>query len=266
MLYSPEHTAWLDRVNPVTKLWLLLMAMIGLLFIHNVNVMFLLTPALVLFVLTGTGHSKRFILLLMLPFLFIFVSTSTSMMFFGKGTTLWWHWGPVRITRESFYRGVHIGLRALCFGLMGLLFALTTRPVLLFYSLMQQLNLPPKYAYGFMASVRLLPLIINEFKTLRRAYKVRGVQVSNNASGVMKKLRLYAIPLLAQSIRRAKRIAVAMEARRFDSKAARTYYYRLSFSRFDVIMIGSWIAIFAGAWLVGNHISIVAITDVRFNG
>ena len=244
----------------------MLAGIIAILFIQNVNVMFPLTAALIVLVLAGSGHPRSRVMLLMLPFLFVFFSTSTSMIFFGKGSTLWWHWGIVQITRESFYRGIHVGLRALCFGLMGLLFVLTTRPVLLFYSLMRQLRLPPKYAYGFMASVRLLPLIMSEFRTLRQAYKVKGVQVSKNLNGMMQALHLYAIPLLAQSIRRAQRIAVAMEARRFNNQADRTYYYRIGFSKADIILIICWAAIFLGSWLLGWHLPVISITDVRLNG
>ncbi len=54
--------------------------------------------------------------------------------------------------------------------------ALTTKPVYLFYSLMQQVNMKPKYVYSFMAAIRLIPLMIEEMKTLHHALKVRGVQ------------------------------------------------------------------------------------------
>src|SRR5690625_7111529 len=38
------------------------------------------------------------------------------------------------ITEESFFRGLHLGIRTVSFGLLGLVFALTTTPVQLFYS------------------------------------------------------------------------------------------------------------------------------------
>jgi energy-coupling factor transport system permease protein len=203
-------------------------------------------------------------LLFLIPFLFVFVSTSASMIMFGKGETLWWEWGPVFISRESFFRGMHVGFRAFSFGLIGLLFALTTRPVLLFYSMMQQLRLPPRYAYSFMASLRMLPLMLEEFKMLKQAYKVRGIQFMKSWSGLMEGIRLYAIPLLAQSIRRAQRIAVAMEARRFNNSKKRTYYYRSGFSFTDGLMVVCWISIFTGAWLIGSWWPMFTITDVRF--
>ncbi|WP_245807812.1 energy-coupling factor transporter transmembrane protein EcfT [Halobacillus massiliensis] len=41
---------------------------------------------------------------------------------------------------------------------------------------MQQVNMKPKYVYSFMAAIRLIPLMIEEMKTLHHALKVRGVQ------------------------------------------------------------------------------------------
>lgn len=235
-----------------------------ILFIHNVNVLLVLTAALVCWVFGASGYPAGKVFLFILPFLFVFLSTGMSMVLFGQGETLWWQWGPIDISRESFFRGLHVAFRALCFGMIGLLFALTTRPVLLFYALMQQLKLPARYAYGFMASLRLMPLILQEFKTLQKAYKVRGVQFRNNGQGLVHRMKMYAIPLLAQSIRRAQRIAVSMEARRFNRQAERTYYYQTGFSGADGLMIIGWIGIFIAAWWLGWHFPFVEITDVRF--
>ncbi|WP_138432048.1 energy-coupling factor transporter transmembrane component T family protein [Fodinibius saliphilus] len=265
MLYKEKYSSWISRINPSLKLVLMMGGILVILFIHNINVMIPLVVGFAGMLLLGTGQPKGKVLLFVLPLLFIFFSTGASMILFGKGDTVWWQWGPAVITRESFYRGVHIGFRALSFGLIGLLFALTTRPVLLFYSMMQQLRLPPRYAYGFMASLRLLPLIYEEFKTLQKAYKVRGVRSKRGLNGWWQRIRRYAIPLLAQSIRRAQRIAVAMEARRFNNSVQRTYYYQPGFSSADGLMVIWWVGIFVGAWTVGVQWPLFEITDVRFN-
>lgn len=264
MLYSSKYTSWMHGVNPALKLGIMLSGITAVLLIHNINVLLSLTIGLIFLVCLASGHPIRRVALFILPFLFVFISTGMSMILFGQGDTIWWHWGPVAITRESFFRGLHVGLRALCFGLMGLLFALTTRPVLLFYSLMQQLKVPPRYAYGFMASLRLLPLMLQEFNTLRQAYKVRGVKFGNSWNGLVQRGKFYAIPLLAQSIRRAQRIAVSMEARRFNTQVKRTYYYQPGFSGVDGLMLICWIGIFTVAWWIGWHHPITEITDVRF--
>lgn len=210
-----------------------------------------------------SGHPWKRVLLFSIPFVIIFISTSTSMIFFGKGETTWFRWGLVHITEESFYRGIHLGFRALSFASVGLMFALTTRPVLLFYSLMQQLKLPPKFAYSFMAAIRLFPIMLEEFQTLRYALKVRGVSAEKGLRGFYQKLKFFSIPMLAQSIRRAQRIAIAMEAKRFSNSQKRTYFYQIGYSRYDLFFILYLLLAIPLAYWVSNQWPYFNILDVR---
>ncbi|SFK72965.1 energy-coupling factor transport system permease protein [Paenibacillus sp. 1_12] len=255
---------WLHRVNPGLKLLLSIVMFFVVLLTDNINVLVNVTAAQLLLLLCCSGHPLRRLLLLLVPFGLLFVSSSMSMMMFGKGDAVWLQWGLARVTEESFFRGAHIGLKTVNMALSGLLFALTTRPVALFYSLMQQGRLPAKYAYSFMAALRLLPMMIGEFQTLQMAMKVRGVKRRIGFRGVYDTLKVYAIPLLAQSIRRAQRIAVAMEAKRFSTGRQRTYYYRIGFSVADLGLI-LYLAVMLGAALyAGQHAPYFQIGDVRY--
>lgn len=259
----PHVETWLHRINPSLKLVLFVVLFLAILFIHNLNVLINFTYASLLLLFVFSGHPLRRLLLYSSPFIIIFISSATAMIFFGDGETTWWRWGLVHITEESFYRGLHIGFRALNFAAFGLLFALTTRPVNLFYSLMQQLKLPAKFSYSFMAGIRLLPIMFEEFQTLRQAAKVRGGLSGRGPASWYKKLRFYSIPLLAQSIRRAQRIAVAMEAKRFSSTRKRTYYYILSYSWYDALYVLVLVAAITGAYLAGSNWPYFPVTDVR---
>ena len=254
---------WLHRVNPSFKLVSFLVLFVLVLFTHNPNVLVNATVVLIVLFALGTGYPPRFLMLCALPVVLLFASSVTSMMFYGKGETTWFRWGLVHITEESFYRGLHIGFKSVDFALMGLLFALTTRPVRLFYSLMQQCGLPAKYAYSFMAAVRLIPMMADEFQTLRHALTVRGVWRRKSFYG---KLKACAIPLLAQSIRRAQRIAVAMEAKRFAQAGRRTYYYEIGFSRTDLVFLFGAVALAVASYRLGTAFPYFDVTDVRYNG
>ncbi|MBO8176326.1 MAG: energy-coupling factor transporter transmembrane protein EcfT [Bacillus sp. (in: Bacteria)] len=226
---------WLHQMNPAVKLLVMLFFFITVLFIHNPNVSFYIMVGCLLMFVLFTGYRWKHLLMFLLPFLVIFISTSTSMMFFGKGETTWWKWGLIHITEESFYRGLHLGFRALTFALLGLTFSLTTRPVYLFYSLMQQLKLKPKYAYSFLAGARLIPIMFLEFQTIRQALMVRGVMNEKGVKAFVERMNRYAIPLLSQSIRRAQRLAVAMQAKGFSEESERTYYYEMKINKHDVL-------------------------------
>ncbi|MBP3953230.1 energy-coupling factor transporter transmembrane component T family protein [Bacillus suaedae] len=261
--YDVKNT-WVTKVNPSLKLLLFMLLFSVVIFTHNPNVLVLFTSFCAIVLFTYSGHPLKYLLLYSSPFVLVFVSSSTAMIFFGKGDITWFQWGLIHITEESFYRGLHLGFRALSFAVLGLLFALTTKPVLLFYSLMQQLKLSPRYAYSFMASIRLMPIMVEEFQTLRHALKVRGIKEKKGVMGVYQKLMFYSIPLLAQSIRKAQRIAVAMEAKRFSNLKKRTYYYELTYSRYDVGIIIFFLLIVVMAYVLGILFPMISITDVRY--
>lgn len=259
----PYRETWLHQVNPSLKLFVCLALFLFVLFTHNPNVMLNGVAAALLVLFGASGHPGRRLALYALPALVLFVSSSTSMMFYGKGETTWMKLGIVHITEESFYRGMQVGMKSLCFAFVGLLFALTTRPVHLFYSLMQQCRLRPKYAYSFMAAMRLVPIMIEEFQTLRHALAVRGVGRQRGLAGLYRKVKAYAVPMLAQSIRRAQRIAVAMEAKRFAGNGRRTYYYEIGFSPADAIFVAGVAVLVVAAYAFGWLLPYFPVTDVR---
>lgn len=232
----------LYRVNPTLKLIVLLISFVGILFIQDIHVVQFYLSILLIVYLFSTRLSLKLNIVLFLLLLLLFLSSATSMIFFGKGTTTWFRWGLIHITEESYHHGMFLGLRALVCAFLGILFSITTKPVLLFYSLMQQLRLKPRYAYSFMAGIRLLPLVLEEFQIIKKAIYVRGDKKKWGIGGLFYKLRLYTVPLLAQSIRRAYRSAIAMEAKRF-SDLKRTYYYSIPFTKCDLIFLGLFVII-----------------------
>lgn len=262
--FSYKET-WLHKVNPSFKFIFTVLLFISVLFIHNINVVINFMIGTLLLYMVWTGHPWKRLLIISIPFLFIFLTSSTSMIFFGKGEITWFKLGLVHITEESFFRGLHLGFRGIIFATLGIVFSLTTRPVYLFYSFMQQLKLKPKYAYSFMAAVRLIPIMIEEFQTLRYALKVRGVHDQKGVVSFFKKMKSYAIPMLSQSIRRAHRIAIAMEAKRFSNTTQRTFFYHLSYSKFDLFFLGYFILIIPIAYYTAMNFPYFPIEDVRYD-
>ncbi|ARI78717.1 energy-coupling factor transporter transmembrane component T family protein [Halobacillus mangrovi] len=257
---------WLHKINPSVKLLIIILLFLHLLMVHNPNFLLNYLVGILILYLFFTGQPWKRLFYISIPFLLIFLTSSTSMIFFGKGEITWIKWGLVHITEESFFRGLHLGFRGIIFAILGVVFALTTRPVYLFYSLMQQVKMKPKYAYSFMAAIRLIPLMIEEMQTLHYALEVRGVQNKKGIRGFYHKLKSYSIPLLSQSIRRAYRIAVAMEAKRFSNHNKRTFFYKIGFSKFDVIFLLYLAVIISIAYFTSVHFPYFSIIDVRYEG
>lgn len=197
-----------------------------------------------------SGYSWRRLLLFSIPIVISLVSSTVTMILFGRGEIIWWQWGIIKISEESFYQGLLLGFKAASFGFLSLIFLLTSRPIILFYALMQQFRMPAKFAYSFIAAIQLVPFIIDELKTRSNALKIRGVEFSKGIKGFFERLRMYTVPIFAQSIRRAQRLAVAMEAKRFQMGAKRTYYYPTSYAPIDAVFTVFIITLTVGAILL----------------
>jgi energy-coupling factor transport system permease protein len=205
-----------------------------------------------LLLLLASGYKWRRLFLFVIPILVSALSSSLGLLLFGRGQSVIWQWGLVKISEESIAAAQLLGSKALVIGIISLILLLTTPPVLLFYSFMQQLKLPAKYMYSAMAAIRMIPMIIEEYHIRSRALRVRRVTFPRGLKGYLRRMQLYSVPLVAQSIRRAQRIAIAMEAKQFHLERARTYYYVTTYSKHDQIMLSYAVGILLLGWLCGS--------------
>ena len=130
--------------------------------------------------------------------------------------------GPVTITGGELATAVAITLRLAAVAVPGLLFVATTDPVDLADSLVQQWHAPPRFAYGALAALRLLPLLAQEWRTIGSARRARGVGAGRNPVRALQLFGSQVFALLVVAIRRATRLAAAMDARGFDAGLPRT--------------------------------------------
>lgn len=249
-LFTPLRETWLFRVNPAVKF--IAFFILFLIIFFNQNVYFTLNQMIIygLFLFIFSGYSFKKLLLFSVPIALSFFSTTVTMILFGRGEMIWWQWGIIKISEESFYYGLLLGFKTACLGFLSLTFLLTSRPMILFYALMQQLKFPPKYAYSFIASIRMMPIIVEEWQARSNALKIRGVTYARGFKGIFERLRLYTVPLFAQSIRRAQRIAVAMEAKQFQMTRTRTFYYPTKYAQLDVVFIAVMLSLFCLGYIL----------------
>ncbi|WP_313238151.1 energy-coupling factor transporter transmembrane component T family protein [Sporosarcina ureae] len=241
--FTPKRETWLFRVNPALKFIVFFAFLI--ITLVNQSVPFAISQAVLYGIVfyVFSGYSLKKLSILSIPLVISFLSTGLTMLLFGKGEAVLWQWGLFKISEESIQHALLLGSKSLSFGFVGFTFILTIQPVLFFYAMMQQFRLPSKYAYSFIAAFRLIPAVTEELQIRRNALKVRNIQFSKGIKGLYKRLQSYTVPLFAQSIRRAQRIAVAMEAKQYQMGAARTYYYPTRYNGIDLffllVMIGS---------------------------
>lgn len=130
--------------------------------------------------------------------------------------------GPLRIGAETLAAGVGLGLRLLAVVGVGLLATATTDPIDLADSLVQQLRISPRFGVGALAAVRLLPLLSAEWQTIAMARRARGVEAGRSPIAALRLFAGQILTLLVGAIRRASRMATAMESRGFGSRRCRT--------------------------------------------
>lgn len=109
--------------------------------------------------------------------------------------------------------------RVLALVLPGALTFATIDPVDAASAAVRQLRLPVRGAYGVLAAVRLIPLLVDEWRLLGSAERARGVAGQGAPDAVRRWVRR-TLALLVAALRRAGRVSLALEARGFDSMTA----------------------------------------------
>lgn len=118
--------------------------------------------------------------------------------------------------------GLGLGLRIAAIALAGILALATTDPTDLAAGLVGHFRVPPRLAIGALAALRLIPVLAAEWGTITLARRARGVDAGRNPLAAARLAGGALVTLLVSAIRRSTRLALAMDARGFDSHLPRT--------------------------------------------
>jgi len=118
--------------------------------------------------------------------------------------------------------GLGLALRVVALALPGVLLAASTDPVRLADALSIHWRLPTRFAFGALAALRLVPLLVVELQTIRLARRARGVEAGRNPFAAARLFASDTFTLLVGAVRRGSRLATAMDARGFDSGIERS--------------------------------------------
>jgi energy-coupling factor transport system permease protein len=130
-----------------------------------------------------------------------------------------------------------LGLRVTAVALPGVLALGAVDPTEFADALVQHLRAPARFAYGTLAALRLLPLLAAEWHTIGLARRARGVEAGWHPVAALRLFGGRVFTLMAGAIRRATRLALAMDARGFDAGLPRTYARRSVFTRADAALV-----------------------------
>lgn len=258
-----EGDSFLHRLNPGVKLVANLFSILVLTMVFDP-----ITPLAFLLLALGTtwllgripllGLVRGLLPFLLLAFGFLWMNTVFPRQATGE---VLFNLGPIMATREGLDVGLSLGFRVLCYVSYSLMFVMTTGPTQLVLSLIQQGRLSYRLGYGILAAYRFLPLLQTEFELIGAAHKIRGVGSGRGPLGALRRWRSYVIPLLASAIRKAERVAIAMDSKGFGASSHRTYYQEMKVSISDIAFLVCVVALILALLLLSWRLGSLRLWD-----
>lgn len=247
----------LHDMNPSVKFVLVTLSMLAIAFFFNPWTPLLFWLGIILLQLTMSRINWKLWLLFMLPFSIGAFGYLWTTVVFGADTggTVILSFAGIDVTDEQLARALSLAFRVMAFSTLSLLFAFTTDPVKFIMSLMQQLKLSPKLAYGAMVGYQFLPVMKDEFIQIQQAQRLRGADKEKHSWQRLVGMRRVLIPMLAGAVRKAERSAFAMEARGFTGEPRNAYYRPVRVGRTDLLMSGVFLILLLASCIGGSWLS-----------
>ena len=256
--YIPGDS-WIHKLDPRAKL-LSTVIFIGIIFLANNWQTYLL---LLLFSLTAIRLSTiklSFFINGIKPLIWLILFTVVLQVLFTGGSTVYFDWGPIIVSREGLLNGVFIFCRFVLIIFMSTLLTLTTMPLSLTDAieyLLRPLKVVkvPVYEIALMLSIalRFVPTLMDETEKIMNAQRARGVDFGEgNIFQQMKAIVPILIPLFVSSFNRAEELATAMEARGYKGGEGRTKYRQLEWVSRDTTAMMAYALLTVGLVVLRN--------------
>ncbi|MBF4627391.1 ATP-binding cassette domain-containing protein [Curtobacterium flaccumfaciens] len=162
----------------------------------------------------------RTLLLRLAPVLLAVPLTAVSIALYGRPSGReWFDLGFAHVTDGSLTLALATALRVLAVGVPAIALFVRVDPTDLADGLAQVLRLPARFVLGALAAVRMMTLLVDDWRQLAMARRARGLA----DSGRLRRGATMAFALLVLALRRATTLAVAMESRGFGAPGRRTW-------------------------------------------
>jgi len=132
--------------------------------------------------------------------------------------------GKLKITNDALRVGLSRGIRVFSLINLSIIFVSTTDVTALVDSLVQNMRIPYRIAYGTLVAYSMIPLLSDEFSQIQASQKIRGVLPEKNIKSKIEFFFKQAITLMVGAIRRSDRLALAMDSKAFGAFKKRSFY------------------------------------------
>jgi energy-coupling factor transport system permease protein len=151
------------------------------------------------------------------------------------------------VLSQNAIAGAAIALRIIGISLAGMLAVATIDPTDLADALVEHVHAPSRFVVGALATFRLFPLFSREWDVLGLARRARGIEADRAYVDRVSAFPGRALGLLVAAIRRATRLALAMDARGFGSRDCRTLARPRALTRSDGALVAGALVLALGA-------------------
>lgn len=238
---TTDKEPWL---NPLTKLFLLIITITGIILYPSWKLSFILLIFLLfLFKITQISlklsrKRTKFIILFSLVLLLFQVLITVNGTILGFMIPKINTFGPYfPVTDYGLERGFSISLRFLIIIFSSMLFVSVTDPTLLAHSL-TKLRIPYRYTFALVIALRFLPLFESENQIVRQAQKSRGIQPEvGNLKKILRTIQYTFFPLIVSSLSRVEALSISMDGRGFGYHQTRTYFRKSVWKLIDTFSV-----------------------------
>jgi energy-coupling factor transport system permease protein len=241
-----DRATWVHRLHPVVRLCGMVALFIAAFVVEwplaQVPLLLLLVP-----IVLYTGAFRN---IYRLRILFILIFTTTFLiwtLFYGPdGRPPLLQFGRIVVSRTAPWFALGMAMKLDILLGSGILFLSVTRIEEFAYAL-TRLGVPYKVGFTFSLAFRLVPVFLDAAGMVVQAQRCRGLDFDRGGLG--QRLRRYIpviVPVFMAALRRADNMAMALEARGFQSGRTRTTLQRYPFGATDVAALACLVLLAGG--------------------
>jgi energy-coupling factor transport system permease protein len=247
-----ERGSILHRLNPIVKLLAMLTFFVTAYLCERPLAVLPVALAVVAMILVAGAvpnvHRLRYL------FVLVFLMTFIVWTLFFRGGTPLLAWGPLQISATGMHFALGMALKLATFLGIGVVFLSTTK-IEEFAWALTHVGMPYKLGFAMTLAFRLVPVFLDAAATVVQAQRCRGFNFDEG--NLVQRLRRYVpviVPVFMGALRRADGMAMALEARGFQSARPRTAFehYRFGATDFAALALTVGLAVlYVELWRMG---------------
>jgi energy-coupling factor transport system permease protein len=247
-----DRPTFMHRLNPIVKVSGMLCFFVAAFVSQQPAVMLPITAAIVAMIVLA--HALPNVQRLRVLFILVFVMTFIIWALFFQGGEALFTYGPLRISAAGLTFALGMAIKLATFLAVGILFLSTTKIEEFAYAL-TRVGMPYKLGFTMTLAFRLVPVFLDAAITVVQAQRCRGFNFDEG--NLLRRVRRYVpviVPVFMGALRRADGMAMALEARGFQSSRPRTTFEQFPFRASDALALGVAIAVACGylcLWYLG---------------